>query len=106
MAKGILVKFPSPEAQLKRAVRQHLKRLGFKKGKNGLILPPGQDKQAVRLLHGEQRRDKLDANTAFLARCAEELLPHFADGDEIEPGNIRLALRRVRSDTKDADLFR
>ncbi|TPI51701.1 MULTISPECIES: Druantia anti-phage system protein DruA [unclassified Mesorhizobium] len=106
MGRGILVKFPTPEAQLKRAVRQHLKRLGFKKGKNGLLLPPGQDKEAVRQLHGEQRRDKLEANTVFLARCAEELLPHFADGDEIEPANIRLALRRVRSDTKDAELFR
>ncbi|MGX9147278.1 Druantia anti-phage system protein DruA [Mesorhizobium sp. 128a] len=106
MRKGVLVKFPSPEAQLKRAVRQDLKRLGFKKSKSGQLLSPGQDKEAVRLVHAEQRGDKLKANAAFLARYETKLLPHFADGNEIEPSNIRLALRRVRSGTKDADLFR
>ncbi|RWX72304.1 DUF4338 domain-containing protein [Mesorhizobium sp. M2A.F.Ca.ET.039.01.1.1] len=106
LGEKFLIKFPPPEARLKRAVRQHLKRLGFKKGKNGQLLSPGQDKQAVRLVHAEQRNDKLEANAAFLARFEAKLLPHFADGNEIEPANIRLVLRRVRSDTKDADLFR
>ncbi|MES0070293.1 DUF4338 domain-containing protein [Mesorhizobium sp. M0074] len=106
MGEKTLINFPPPEAQLKRAVRQDLKRIGFKKDKTGQLLSPGQDKQAVRLLHAEQRSEKLKANAAFLARYESELLPCFADGDEIEPANIRLVLRRVRSDTKDANLFR
>lgn len=103
---GVVVKFPSPEAQIKRAVRQHLKHLGFKRGKNGELLPPGRDKDAVRSLHGEQRSEKLAANAAFLTRQIPKLLDRFASGDEIDPTDIRLTLKRVRSDTPEADLFR
>lgn len=103
---GDVVKLPGPEARLKRELRQHLGELGFRRGKKGELLPPGQDKDAVRRLHGEQRTAKLVANAAFLSYVMPKLLAHFADGDEIEPSNIRLTLRRVRSDTVEADLFR
>lgn len=103
---SLVVKFPGAEAHIKRAIRQHLRHLGFKRGKNGDLLPPGKDKNAVRRLHGEQRLEKLAANAVFLARRMPELLGHFANGNEIEPANIRLTLRRVRSGTQEADLFR
>lgn len=103
---GDVVKLPGPEARLKRELRQHLSELGFRKGRKGELLPPGQGKEAVRRLHGEQRTDKLAANFRFLAATLPKLLASFANGNEIVPANIRLVLRRVRSDTVEADLFR
>jgi hypothetical protein len=60
-----VVKLPGPEARLKRELRQHLRGLGFKRGRKGELLPPGQDKDAVRKLHGDQRQEKLSDNAVF-----------------------------------------
>lgn len=103
---GAVLRLLTPEARLKREVRQQLRLLGFKKGKNGVLLALGQSKDSVRQLHSEQRAEKLRTNALFLERNTEKLLGSFADGDEIDPRRIRLTLRRVRSDTREADLFR
>lgn len=103
---GKVVKLPGPEARLKRELRQHLRGLGFKRGRKGELLPPGQDKDAVRRLHGDQRKEKLSANAVFLATTMPKLLGWFASGSEIDPTKIKFTLRRVRSDTLEADLFR
>ena len=55
---------------------------------------------------GDVPRKKLAAGSAFLDRALCKLLPHFADGSEIDPSRIRLRLVRVLSDTSEADLFR
>ena len=96
----------SAEATLKRALRAHLRTLGFTKDVEGtLVLPPG-GKEVVRNLHRSQRRAKLAAAQPFLARALLRALPDFANGCEINPANVKLRLIQVRSDTPEADLFR
>jgi hypothetical protein len=56
--------------------------------------------------HSRQRAEKLDAGSGFLDRTLSKLLPHFADGNEIDPARIRLRLKRVTSETVESDLFR
>jgi len=94
------------EAKLKHALRQHLRTLGFTKDKNGdLVLPKG-GKEVVRNLHRSQRRRKLVAAQTFLERALPKALPHFANGEEIDPEEIKLRLVQVKSGTPEADLFR
>lgn len=96
----------SAEATLKRALRSHLRTLGFTKDEYGdLVLPDG-GKEVVRNLHRSQRRDKLAAAQPFLVRALPHALKHFANGDEISPARVKFRLIQVRSGTREADLFR
>ena len=106
MKQGSIAKAFSPEAKLKRNIRRHFTKLGFAKADDGTLILPGEGKEVVRRLHGGQRAEKLAAGSAFLDRALCKLLPHFADGSEIDPSRIRLRLVRVLSDTSEADLFR
>ena len=103
---GSVARVFSPEALLKRRIRAHFKKLGFTKAADGSLQLPGVDKQDVRQLHSGQRAQRLDSSAAFLARALPRALPHFANGEEIDPSRIRLRLIRVHSDTAEADLFR
>jgi hypothetical protein len=96
----------TPEAKLKRSIRAHFKRLGFTKAADGTLILPGTGKDVVRTLHSSQRAERLEDCAEFLKRVSKDLLPHFANGDEIDPSKIRLRLVRVDSRTKDTDLFR
>ncbi len=104
--KKSVVRAFSPEAKLKRAIRRHFTALGFERASDGTLVLPGVGKEVVRRLHSGQRAERLKAEKAFLARVLDRLLPHFADGREIEPARIRLTLRRVVGDTWESDLFR
>jgi hypothetical protein len=96
----------SAEATLKRALRNHLRTLGFTKNEEGdLVLPDG-GKEVVRNLHRSQRRTKLADAQPFLVRALPKALPHFADGSEIDPTRVKFRLIQVRSGTPEADLFR
>ncbi|WP_205762484.1 Druantia anti-phage system protein DruA [Magnetospirillum aberrantis] len=95
-----------PEAKLKRSIRRHFTKLGFAKSQDGTLILPGTGKDVVRRLHAGQRNEKLEAGKNFLARALPKHLQYFADGAEIDPSRIRLSLRRVKSDTVEADLFR
>lgn len=94
------------EAALKRAIRRHFKTLGFTKNSEGELVLPGEGKTVVRQLHRAQRRNRLQAAQPFLERALPKVLPYFADGSEIDPERISLSLRVVKSDTREADLFR
>lgn len=96
----------SPEAALKRALRAHLRNLGFTKNDDGKLVLPGVDKETIRRMHRGQRRERLVAAQNFLTRALPRCLPSFADGKEIDPEKIRLRLRMVRSETLEAELFR
>lgn len=96
----------SPEAQIKRALRKHLRQLGFTKGKDGELVLPGGSKDVIRQLHREQRRERLDAARGFLERTLPKVLHYFADGEQIDPHRIKLALRLVKTGSPEADLFR
>lgn len=94
------------EAALKRAIRRHFKTLGFTKNADGALVLPGEGKTVVRQLHRAQRRDRLQLAQPFLERALQKALPSFAEGSELDVSRIRLALRVVKSDTPEADLFR
>jgi len=96
----------SPDAALKRAIRSHLRTLGFTKDDAGDLVLPGVGKDMIRNMHRGQRREKLAAAQNFLTRALPRCLPHFADGAEIDPSKIALRLRLVRSDNSEAELFR
>jgi Domain of unknown function (DUF4338) len=96
----------SQEAALKRALRAHLRNLGFSKDEHGELVLPGVSKDIIRKMHRGQRRERLAAAQPFLTRALPRALPHFADGTEIDPRKIALRLRIVKSDTAESDLFR
>lgn len=96
----------SAEAALKRAIRSHLRNLGFTKDEAGDLVLPGVGKDMIRKMHRGQRRERLIASQNFLARALPKAMPFFADGDEIDPRRVALRLRVVRSDTLESDLFR
>lgn len=96
----------SAEATLKRALRDHLRALGFSKnGVGELVLPKG-GKEMVRNLHRGQRRERLIAAQSFLDEKLAKNLKHFASGSEIDPTKIALRLILVKSGSREADLFR
>jgi hypothetical protein len=82
----------SAEATLKRALRDHLRTLGFTKDEAGdLVLPDG-GKEVIKNLHRSQWREKMAAAQPLLARALPKALPHFANGAEIDPARIKFRL--------------
>jgi hypothetical protein len=106
MSTGLVVGAFSDEAILKRKIRSHFTRLGFGRAGDGSLSLPGDSKDDVRRLHGSQRRERLEHSQAFLKTALKRHIGSFASGDEIDPANIRFRLVRVRSDTREGDLFR
>lgn len=94
------------ESRIKRELRDHLRRLGFIKAKNGGLLPPNITKETLRALHGSQRLDLLSRERTFIEDRSNALLRHFANGSDIQPGNIRPILELISSGTWQAELFR
>ena len=103
---GIVARAFDREAALKRAIRRHFKTLGFTKNADGELVLPGEGKAVVRQLHRGQRRSKLQSAQTFLERALPRALPSFANGAELDVDRIKLRLRPVKSDTREADLFR
>ena len=62
----------TPEARIKRRLRQHLANLGFTKDENGALVLPDASKATVRTLHRKQREDKLAENEAFVVLSSTE----------------------------------
>lgn len=104
MAKVIAI--ATREASLKRRLRRHLSKLGFHKNADGLLEIAGSGKDVIRSLHASQRSDRLAQNRDFINEHSADLLKHFATGREVDPSKISPVLQRVRSDTKESDLFR
>lgn len=96
----------SPEANLKRRVRIHLKRLGFDRDNNGNLIAPVDSKESIRSLHRVQRRDGLAKQKPFLRDYLPDLLPYFADGADVNVAEIRPRLELIESGTWQSDLFR
>lgn len=94
------------DANLKRKIRRHFTNLGFTKASDGSLILPGVGKDAVRKLHSGQRAERLADSERFLKRASDELLGYFANGDEIDPSKIELALIRVDTKSEDSKLFR
>lgn len=101
-----LITVPMREAALKKRLRRHLKSLGFQKNSDGVLIPPGSGKEAVRTIHGVQRDDRLAASEAFIADRFSKLIGYFASGSDVVPSKIKPRLQRILSDTWEGDLFR
>lgn len=96
----------SQEAALKRALRSHLRNLGFAKDESGDLVLPGVGKDVIRKMHRCQRRERLASSQRFLERALPRALPYFASGNELDPRAIALRLKPVRTGTPEADMFR
>ena len=64
----------SPEAALKRALRAHLRNLGFTKDEAGDLVLPSVGKDMIRKMHRGQRREKLAAAQSFLGSVPNQHL--------------------------------
>lgn len=104
--KGRAITLNPQAVRVKRRLRAHLKELGFTRGPEGQLLPPGKDKQSIRLVHTAQRTETLQQNKAFLDRHWSTLSDCFADGVEIDPEQVSPRLEVVSSGTRQAALFR
>jgi len=94
------------ESQIKRRLRSHLRQLGFVKGPDGLLKPPGDDKEVVRQLHRGQRVERLNAESVFIKNNLAKLLCYFASGTDVVPEAVSPRLQLVQPDTVESDLFR
>lgn len=94
------------DAALKHALRAHLRTLGFTKDQNGELVLPGEGKDVIRKMHRGQRRERLLASKSFLEQNLPKVLPHFANGSEVDPKQIKLRLRLVKSGSIESDIFR
>lgn len=104
MAKIITI--ATREASIKRRLRRHLAKLGFHKNADGLLEITGSGKDVIRSLHSSQRADRLTQNRDFIKARSADLFKHFATGREVQVSKISPVLQRVRSETKEGDLFR
>lgn len=94
------------EARIRRALRRHLKELGFTKSQDGSLMPPSDGKETLRSMHGAQRAAKLASEAAFIADQWPRLRCHFAAGTDVVPSEIKPELELVDSDTWQSHLFR
>lgn len=101
-----VVQIPDQAARLKRKIRAHFKQLGFVKAPDGMLLPPGFEKQDYRDMHSHQRSDRLVKNEEWLSVHAQPLLQHFASGCELDVARIRPRIEVVATGTWQAHLFR
>jgi hypothetical protein len=101
-----VVALASREANLKRRVRAHLKGLGFRKAKDGSLVPPALDKVGYRAIHAHQRAEKLRQNREWLSGKVESLGHYFASGGDIDVIGMRPRLELVAKETWQSDLFR
>jgi len=89
----------TPEAILKRKIRAHLRKLGFRKSPDGALLPPSSSKESIRAPHFEQRKAGLKAQRRFVQRAYPALQHHFAKDSEIDPEKVEPALELIDAHT-------
>lgn len=106
MNSAAIIEMPGDDARLRQKIRSHFKLLGFTKGPDGALVPPGLDKQSYRDMHAYQRDARLATNKEWIDRHASKLILHFASGIELDVAKIRPRLEVVHSATWQSNLFR
>jgi hypothetical protein len=101
-----VIKLMVREAQLRRRVRAHLKKLGFGKDSNGDLVPPSLDKAGYRELHAPQRAERLNEEAKFLISRKRDLIKHFAAGGEVNVQSLRIRIELIEHSSWQSDLFR
>ena len=86
--KGKVISLLTREALLKRKIRRHLKRVGFKHDDDGVLYLPADSKEAIRAAHHMQRSERSSKQSDFLKSRFPCLSEHFATGDEIHPERV------------------
>ena len=94
------------ESRIKRALRRHLKQLGFTKAPDGSLKPPSNGKHTLRSMHAAQRAHRLESESQFIAEQWPLLRQYFASGLDVEPSEITPELELVDSGTWQSNLFR
>lgn len=94
------------EANLKRAVRRHLRSLGFSQKDNRLVPPRLDTKDLIRETYRQQKNASIQKNFEFIKTETPKLANYFADGTCVIPAKINLQLQRVKPGTLEARLFR
>jgi len=105
-SKGKVINALTDESRLKRRLREHLKRVGFTKGKDGTLVLPLGSKEAIRAAHRLQRTERSSQQAEFLKIRFPELSKYFAEGWEIIPEQVKPRLERVISGTWQSELFK
>ena len=94
------------ERRIRSKLKQHLASLGFAVAEDGSLSIEYDTKDAIRAVHRAQRIERLRESEAFLTKSAKDLLPVFANGDEICPAAIDPKLQLVVAGTWESDVFR
>ncbi|WP_035609274.1 Druantia anti-phage system protein DruA [Haloferula sp. BvORR071] len=93
-------------SNIKRALRRHLKSLGFTRDPTGQLVLVDGSKDGFRNCHAAQRAQKLKENWEFIQRTWAQHRFHFASGEEIAPEAISPRLEMVNAGTWQSELFR
>lgn len=101
-----LIPLFSPEANLKRKVRAHLRTLGFSRDPSGHLVAPASSKESIRALHRIQRRERVRAQREFIRGQLRTLREHFAAGTDVDPRRVAPKLELIDAGTWQSDLFR
>ncbi len=93
--------------QLRARILASLRKQGFRLTDEGLLgPPPSGDKEAIRELHAVAREAAIEHARNGLERHERRLLGYFADGEEIDPGQIRPVLHEIEPGSEEELLFR
>lgn len=63
-------------------------------------------KDLIRTHHAAQRAAYREGERKFVERRGQKLLPHFAEGKDVQPDRVEPYISLVVSDSEDAELFR
>jgi hypothetical protein len=106
MSRPRVISVETRKAALKRKVRAHLKRLGFRRSADGALRAPSEDKESYRAVHRHQRVERLASNQKWLDAVSPELIKYFADGQELDVDSICPRLELAPGGSFEGDLFR
>ena len=103
MAAPAAVETPPIDRELLRGdIERHLEAIGL----NGDRVHGVLEKHAIRHVHRLHREAARNRILRALGKKAERFLEEVADGEEVDPENIRPELIEARSGTRTGDLFR
>ena len=94
------------EKSIRRRLRWHLRDLGFARQGRAGIIPPTEEKTALRALHRKSRSEHLKEERHFIRGALPHLQRHFASGVDLDPRAISAELELVDAGTEESDLFR
>ena len=83
--------------ELRQIVLEELDTLGFEWQEGELCLPKGQTKALYRQLHEPAKRMELERRQDWLRRNLPHYLPFFANGEEVDPENVKPSLVEIKT---------